>query len=126
MALMFLSGGGMRGGKLHHRIEGAPFVGPARTAPRYRMYSVADQFPAVEYVGDGGVSVQGELYDLPLEMLRTQLMPAEPAELELGLIELADGASSLATVLRGNWSGAEGLTDISHVASWRAHLGLDS
>ena len=47
-----------------------------------------------------GVSVPGELYDVPLTTIRDQFIPAEPAELELGVIELADGESALAVVLR--------------------------
>ncbi len=122
MALLFLNGGGMRGGPLHHQLRGAPLVGVVRTAPRYRYYSVGDRFPALDATNGDGVSVIGELYDVPLEVLRESLLPAEPAELELGVIELADGASALATVLRRHLPEATELTDISDVADWRAYL----
>ena len=42
---LFVNGGGMRGGNVHHSIEGLPFLGEARTAPRYRFFSVRDEFP---------------------------------------------------------------------------------
>ena len=42
MTLMFLNGGAMRGGPLHHLLQGAPLVGVVRTAPKYRFYSVGD------------------------------------------------------------------------------------
>lgn len=122
MALLFLNGGGMRGGPLHHQLRGAPLVGVVRTAPRYRYYSVEDRFPALDATNGDGVSVIGELYDVPLEVLRDSLLPAEPAELELGVIELADGASALATVLRRDLPEATELTDISDIADWRAYL----
>jgi gamma-glutamylcyclotransferase (GGCT)/AIG2-like uncharacterized protein YtfP len=122
MALLFLNGGGMRGGPLHHQLRGAPLVGVARTAPRYRYYSVGDRFPALDATQTDGVSVIGELYDVPLEVLRESLLPAEPAELELGVIELADGASALATVLRRHLPDDTELTDISDLADWRAYL----
>jgi gamma-glutamylcyclotransferase (GGCT)/AIG2-like uncharacterized protein YtfP len=122
MALLFLNGGGMRGGPLHHQLRGAPLVGVARTAPRYRYYSVGDRFPALDATNGDGVSVIGELYDVPLEVLRDSLLPAEPPELELGVIELADGASALATVLRRQLPEATELTDISDIADWRAYL----
>ena len=37
MALMFLNGDGMRGGRAHYTIEGVPLIGARRTAPRYRF-----------------------------------------------------------------------------------------
>ncbi|MQA26343.1 MAG: gamma-glutamylcyclotransferase [Micromonosporaceae bacterium] len=121
MPLMFLNGGGMRGGPLHHQLRGAPLVSVARTAPKYRYYSVGDRFPALDPTDDGGASVVGELYDVPLEVLRDSLLPAEPPELELGVIELADGASALATVLRRDQPRAD-LIDITEIADWRAYL----
>jgi gamma-glutamylcyclotransferase (GGCT)/AIG2-like uncharacterized protein YtfP len=120
VALMFLNGGGMRGGPLHHHLRGAPLVRLARTAPKYRYYSVADQYPAMT-PGDPGFVVAGEVYDLPLELLRDQLMPAEPPELELGLIELDDGTACLATVLRQPYVQVSELIDISTIGDWRAY-----
>jgi gamma-glutamylcyclotransferase (GGCT)/AIG2-like uncharacterized protein YtfP len=70
MVYMFLNGSGMRGGSLHHQLRGAPLVRECTTAPKYRFYSVEDRFPALDPVESGGVSVAGEVYDLPLETLR--------------------------------------------------------
>ena len=123
MALLFLNGGGMRGGPLHHQLQGAPLVRADRSAPRYRYWSVGDRFPAMELVDSGGVSVVGEVYDVPLETLLHHLLPAEPPELELGVIELADGTACLATVLREQFAGGDGLTDISDIGDWRAYRG---
>ena len=80
---LFVNGGGMRGGNVHHSIEGHPFLGEARTAPRYRFFSVRDEFPALWPVAEGGVSVPGELYEVPLDVIRDRFIPAEPPELEL-------------------------------------------
>lgn len=123
MTLMFLNGGGMRGGPLHHQLRGAEFVRAARSAPRYRYFSVGDRFPAMQAVSSGGCSVVGELYDVPLETLRDFLLPAEPPELELGVIELEDGTACLATMLRATFAGAVDLKDISDVGDWRAYSG---
>ncbi|HVV21066.1 MAG TPA: gamma-glutamylcyclotransferase [Pseudonocardiaceae bacterium] len=122
MTLMFLNGGGMSDGPLHHQLRGAPLVRVARSAPRYRYFSVGDRFPAMFAVPTGGHSVVGELYDLPLETLRDHLIPAEPPELELDVIELDDGTASLATVLRAEFVDAQQLTDISEIGDWRAYL----
>ena len=90
----------MRGGNVHHSIEGLPFLGEARTAPRYRFFSIRDEFPGLWPVAEGGVSVPGELYDVPLDVIRDRFIPAEPPELELSVIELDDGSSAVAVVLR--------------------------
>ncbi len=155
MTLMFLNGGAMRGGPLHDLLRGARFVRVARTAPRYRFYSVGDRFPALaelagsqneitgpqdesadalgesadvlgEITGpryrDGGVSVAGELYDVPWESLRESLLPAEPDELELGVIELEDGSGTLAMVRRRSYAQLAGeYRDISDYGDWRAY-----
>ena len=42
---LFVNGDGMRGGRVHHTIEAHPFLGVARTAPRYRFFSVREREP---------------------------------------------------------------------------------
>ena len=120
MVFLMTNGEGMRGGRLHHNIEGHPFVGEARTAEKYRFFSVRDEFPGICPAGDQpGGSVRGELYDVPLEVLRDGFLPDEPPELELGVIELADGRATLCMVLRESERGRH--TDITDIGSWRAY-----
>ncbi|GAB2709888.1 allophanate hydrolase-related protein [Nocardia thraciensis] len=123
MVLMFLNGDGMRGGRLHDQIAGAPLLRTARSAPKYRYYSVGDRFPAMIATEADGRAVTGEVYDVPMETLRDNLIPAEPPELELGLIELDDGTACLATVLRHDRLGSPELIDISDIGDWRAYRG---
>ena len=149
MVHMFLNGGAMRGGQLHPLLGGAPLVAVTTSAPLYRFFSVGDRFPAMapldhpalldyaapprdapgEVAGEVGhatagvgYAVAGEVYDVPLEVLRDSLLPAEPEELELGVIQLADGTPSLAMVLRRSLRGSPSLIDISPIGSWRAYL----
>lgn len=122
MALLFLNGGGMQGGPLHHNLQDAPLVRTARSAPKYRYFSVGDRFPAMQEVSSGGYAVLGEVYDVTLEILHDHLVPSEPDELELGIIQLDDGTACLATVLRKDFHGAENLVDISEVGDWRQYL----
>ena len=120
---LFLNGEGMRGGRVHPSIAQYPFLGEARTAPRYRFFVYKDRFPALWPVADGGVSVPGELIELPLEAVRDEFLPVEPPELELGVIELADGSASLAVVLRPDvHARGTGLVDISDYGGWRTYL----
>ncbi|HEX2313658.1 MAG TPA: gamma-glutamylcyclotransferase [Thermomonospora sp.] len=121
MPLIFLNGGAMRGGPLHHLLEGAPLVAETTTAPRYRFYAVGDRCPALAPVAHGGTPVAGEVYDVPLDVLRDRLLPAEPPELELGVVELADGSSSLAMLLRRPYTSYAQLTDITEHGSWDAY-----
>jgi len=119
--LMFLNGTAMAGGADHHLVGGAPLLARTTTAPRYRFHAVDGRYPALEDVGDGGVAVEGEVYDLSYEQLREVLLPGEPAGLELGVVELADGSGSLAMVLRREYPKHPPLTDISDLASWRVY-----
>lgn len=119
MPQMFLNGGGMSGGSLHHLLLGAPLIAEIRTAPRYRLYSVRDEYPAL---AEGNAAIAGEVYDLPLDVLRDSLLPAEPPELELGVIMLSDGSPSLSMILRRPCPPLDGLLDISGHGGWRAYL----
>jgi hypothetical protein len=120
MPRMFLNGTAMSGGADHDLVGDCPLLGDARTAPRYRFHAVADRYPALEDVVDGGVSVLGELYEMTYEQLREVLLPGEPDGLELGLIELDDGTGSLAMVLRRPYTSVATI-DISEFGSWRAY-----
>ena len=120
MALMFLNGDGMRGGRAHYTIEGVPLIGERRTAPRYLFYSVRDEFPALYPVAEGGRAVLGELYDVPMSPL-SALLATEPPELELSIIELQDGELSFAMVLRDAEHGLGIHKDITSHGGWRAY-----
>jgi hypothetical protein len=119
---MFVNGEAMSGGRLAPNLSSARFLGAASTAPLYRFVSVRDEFPALIPVTDGGWPVSGELYEVPYSDLRDKLLPAEPAELELTIIELADGSGSLCMRLRPEQAAAPGLIDISPIGSWRKYL----
>jgi gamma-glutamylcyclotransferase (GGCT)/AIG2-like uncharacterized protein YtfP len=62
---LFVNGTLMRGLKLNANLDGATFLGEFMTASRYRLYSIADVHPGMFEVAEGGISVPGELYDLP-------------------------------------------------------------
>jgi hypothetical protein len=122
MPPMFLNGGAMRGGPVHHHIESVPLIGELRTAPKYRFYSVRDEFPALVATVAGGAAIMGELYDVPIDMLHHSLLPAEPPELELGTIELGNGLVSFAMLLRREVvERGAGLIEITNYGGWRAY-----
>ena len=56
---MFVNGQAMSGGSLSDALAGGRFLGAANTAPRYRFFSVRDEFPGLFRVADGGVPIPG-------------------------------------------------------------------
>ena len=119
MVLLMTNGEGMRGGAVHHTIADHPFLGEVETAPRYRFFSVRDEFPGLVAVSEGGGVIRGELYDVPLEVLRDSFLPSEPAELELGVVGLADGRAALCVMLRPEER--ERHREITEYGGWRAY-----
>jgi adenine/guanine/hypoxanthine permease len=118
---LFVNGTLMRGDVLHGNLAGARFVTEARTAPRYRLFSIGDIHPGMIKAADpaDGVSIAGELYELTLEHLE-RLIVAEPRGLGVGVVELADGGRRLGIL----WVAPElheTAIDISHHGDWRAY-----
>jgi hypothetical protein len=118
---MFLNGEGMSGGSLNAHLRDAVLIGQRRTAARYRFYSVRDEFPGLHPVPAGGVQVPGELYEVSYAVLRDELLPAEPPELELGIIELDDGSGSLSMRMRAQALDGPGVLDISDRGGWLSY-----
>ncbi|MEY9836369.1 gamma-glutamylcyclotransferase [Streptacidiphilus sp. EB103A] len=119
---MFVNGQAMSGGSLNHALHGARPLGPARTAPAYRFFSVRDEFPGLHPVADGGAAIVGEVYEVSYEVLRDRLLPEEPSELELGVITLDDGSGSFSMRMRASALTAPGVVDITAHGGWHAYL----
>jgi gamma-glutamylcyclotransferase (GGCT)/AIG2-like uncharacterized protein YtfP len=88
--LLFVNGTLMRGLALNANLDGATFIGEFRTAPRYRIFSIDDVHPGMFLVIEGGISVPGELYDVPDDVWR-RVETGEPPGLYRGPVELEDG-----------------------------------
>jgi gamma-glutamylcyclotransferase (GGCT)/AIG2-like uncharacterized protein YtfP len=122
MPLMFLNGSAMTGQKDHACHTGSTFLGPARTAGLYRFFAVRDEFPGLLPVESGGRCIDGELYDMPEDVLHKQLLPAEPEELELGTITLIDGEQVHAMILQPErLQAGDKVVDISELGGFRAY-----
>ena len=91
---LFVNGTLMRGLALHGNLAGAEFLGEARTAPIYRLYSIDDRHPGMFEVKDGGVAVAGEIYRVPDEVWR-RVEAGEPPNLYCGKVRLEDGREIL-------------------------------
>jgi gamma-glutamylcyclotransferase (GGCT)/AIG2-like uncharacterized protein YtfP len=118
---LFVNGTLMRGLPLHANLDGAEFLGAARTAPSYRLYSIgADLHPGMFEVTDGGVSVAGELYRAP-ELVVRQVELREPPHLYRGRVRLEDGREVWGILYPADLAVAQG-RDISELGGWRAYL----
>ena len=122
MARMFLNGQAMEGGPFHHHLRGAPLIARTSTAPGYRFFSIRDTCPGL--LPDPGVdsAIEGEVYDVPEEVLRDELLPTEPAELEFGIIKLADGTASFSMILRRGELERGVHREITQYGGWRRYV----
>ncbi|HTD35043.1 MAG TPA: gamma-glutamylcyclotransferase [Candidatus Elarobacter sp.] len=115
----FICGSALRGQPDHGNLAGARFVREAKTAARYRLYSVEDKHPGIYEVGEGGVSIAGEVYDLTGEQYRT-LMAGEPPNLYEAPIVLEDGSTVHAMIYPRELIEQRGYRDVSEYGGWAA------
>jgi AGZA family xanthine/uracil permease-like MFS transporter len=119
LSQLFVNGTLMRGLKLHANLEGATFLEATSTAPVYRIHSIGDVHPGMYEVADGGVSVEGELYEVPDEVWQ-RVEAGEPPGLYRGPVKLADGRVVPGILYPREM--AEGRhPDISQHGGWRAY-----
>ena len=118
---IFFNGTVMRGEPAHSNLAGTHFLEETATAPKYRLFSINHEYPAMlEATGEEGVSVDGELYLVPIEVW-PRVLASEPPGLSREEIELIDGRIVYGIV------GSETLVsdkghDISEFGGWRRFL----
>ena len=100
---------------------GARLRRACRTAPRYRLYALADgKRPGLVREAAGGTSVEVEIWDVPMAALGAFVAGIAPP-LGIGTIELEDG-----TVTKGFLCEAHAVADaldITGHGGWRAYCG---
>ncbi len=120
MIELFVNGTLMRGLALHGNLAGAEFVEACRTAPRYRLFSIGDVHPGMFEVVTGGVSVAGELYRVPDDVLQ-RVEAGEPPGLYRGPVQLSDGRVVDGILFPREL--ADGIhREISQFGDWRAYV----
>jgi gamma-glutamylcyclotransferase (GGCT)/AIG2-like uncharacterized protein YtfP len=117
---LFVNGTLMRGLELNANLEGAELLGPVRTAPKYRLYSIDDRHPGMFAVENGGVSVAGELY-LVSDVVWQRVEAGEPPGLYKGAVELSDGRI-VDGILYPRELAGNGHLDISDCGDWRRYI----
>jgi allophanate hydrolase len=114
----------MRGQRHHHRIKGAEHLRDARTAPRYRLLTVAGEYPLmVEAASPAtGEAIAVQVFSLTQSIWRSKL-DREPEGLLEGEVELEDG--STAAIMLGDpaWlAGRDDVQDITLHGGWAAFV----
>jgi len=117
-------GAHLRGLPLHHELTAlsARLEAVTRTAPRYRLYALAETVPPKPgLVRDeaGGAAIELEIYALGTCELG-QFLSGVAAPLAIGPVELEDGAmipGFLATA-----GALDAALDITHHGGWRAYI----
>lgn len=121
---LFVNGTLMRGLGLHANLDGAEFLEACQTAARYRLYSISDVHPGMFEVTEGGVSVAGEIYRIPDEVLE-RVEAGEPPGLYRGVVTLHDGRVVQGILFPRQL--AEGVhRDISDYGGWREYMASPS
>lgn len=118
--LFFICGSALRGQPDHGNLSGARFVREARTKPKYRLHSVADRHPGIYEVGEGGVSIAGEVYDLS-DAQHAHLLATEPPDLYEAPVELDDASAVNAMIYPRALIEQRGYKDISEYGGWAAY-----
>ena len=91
-SLVFVYGTLLRGEGNHRLLSRARFVGPARTAPTYRMHSLGG-FPGV--VAGGSQSIVGEVFEVnEAELAALDRLESHPRFYRRTPIQLADGTDA--------------------------------
>ncbi|MFH7242917.1 MAG: gamma-glutamylcyclotransferase [Spirulina sp.] len=118
---VFICGSALRGQPDNQNLQGAEFLRAAQTAPIYRLHAVKDGWhPGIYEVGDGGISIPGELYAMTPEQY-TYLKDNEPPHMYPHEVHLADGGTATAFLYPKALIDEHGWPDISEYGGWAAY-----
>ena len=118
--LLFVNGTLMRGLALHGNLAGAELLEETQTAPVYRVHSIGDVHPGMYRADDGGASISGELYAIPIETL-LRVIEGEPPGLYRGPVELVDGR--VVPGILFDEATAKSHPEITRLGGWREYIG---
>ena len=121
---LFVAGAHLSGQPLNHQLteRGARLLGPARTAPAYRLFALDTEppKPGVVRVGEGGAALPGELWLLSPAALGS-FLAGVPQPMALGEVRLEDGRGVVGFLCEP--AALEGARDITAHGGWLAYLG---
>jgi allophanate hydrolase len=123
-ARLVVCGAHLEGLALNWQLKqrGARLIEATHSSPDYRLYALAGGpplRPGMLRVGEGGVAIEVEVWELPSSELGS-FLTGIPAPLGLGKVQLADGRWESGFICEPY--GLDGAEDISHLGGWRAYL----
>lgn len=95
--IVLVIGSALRSLGVDQAAMGLTFLEEARTASKYRLYSLDERWAALVPVEEGGVSVAGELVEVSDERW-PEIVASEPQGIVPGPIELSDGREVVAAL----------------------------
>jgi len=104
---------------------GARFLGPARTAPRYRLYCLDSFAPPRPGLlrQEPGEAIEVEVWELPIAAFGA-LVAGIPAPLAMGRVDLEGGEAIAGFLCEAH--ATEGACDITTHGGWRGYLAAGS
>ena len=115
---VFICGSALRGQPDHGNLQGAEFLGEARTIDAYRIHYVTGGWhPGFYKVTTNGVYIPGELYRLSEELFDF-LVSTEPPDMYPDDISLDDGRTATAMFYPEQFIRENGWPDISDHGGW--------
>ena len=124
---LFVVGAHLTGQPLNVQLTaaGGTLVGATATAPHYALHALDTDppKPGLVRVGDGGSSIEGELWRLPAAGFGT-FVAAIPAPMVIGQVMLADDTSVSGFLVEP--AALTSAPDISHLGGWRAYLAFSA
>ena len=122
---VFICGSALRGQPDHINLDGAEFIGPASTAPDYRLHAIKDGWhPGIYKTDSNGISIPGELYRLTSEQY-AHLVSTEPPDMYPAQVRLASGGTAIAMLYPEDLVAKHEWPDISSHGGWVAYKSSD-
>lgn len=117
-------GAHLHGMPLHWQLTSrdAQLLAKTQTAPEYKLYAMAGTTPpkpALIHSGNGGTSIEVEIYALSVEHFGS-FVANVPPPLAIGTLTLADGSQVKGFVAEPR--AMEGAADVSKFGSWRNYI----
>ncbi|QYO64314.1 gamma-glutamylcyclotransferase [Leptolyngbya sp. 7M] len=117
----FICGSALRGQPDHQNLQSAKFIKETKTQPLYRLHAAENGWhPAIYQVGEGGISIPGEIYEMTVDQFE-YLAANEPPHMYPTEVLLEDGDTATAffypqeLIEKYNWP------DISSYGGWAAY-----
>jgi gamma-glutamylcyclotransferase (GGCT)/AIG2-like uncharacterized protein YtfP len=118
--IVLVIGSALRSLGFDQEAVGLTFVEEARTAPKYRLYSLEERWAALVPTEDGGISVAGELVEVSEERW-PEIVASEPPGIVPGPIELDDGREVTAALGDPDYMELAAV-EISEFGSFQAYI----